>query len=505
MRSKEIDFLKEDVRVKTQAIEKFDIEKVGNAQDWENGKKWLKEIENSRQELSNLKKELALLLIDLDENLTPFQVLSKELFGLIGLDQKDKLHLPAFIQDSVWPIIEAAQNQELARILFEQLSPFIIPILDIDKNKDKLRDLSNGSQFLIHLAQNVSKGVVKILPDYVASYKSFANEILFIFGQAVSSPEEIERMEKALKQKMVELGKEGILAAMFNPFLNAVALPKDKEQAIGAALEQYIAQNVKNEISKDDILLSLKKIIIPGSQKDEQLLEEQSQKLSKNLNQFLLNRGKSRLTNQDLLDAYENQKAGNQKAVQPDQINAVLKDLEENDEIKRIQTVVITLDEIAVEINNLIPGATELHTLIGPQLENVINGQDQTLVANRDRLQNYIEGVLVSLFVKITESNQGKDRNVLMVLTRKLREMADHAHPIVGKKPEEILHELIDQLLADTLGIISEKDIEGIPSALQKVVYDKLKEQAYEQLTPMMLPILERADNRKRLRETFRF
>ena len=59
---------------------------------------------------------------------------------------------------------------------------------------------------------------------------------------------------------------------------------------------------------------------------------------------------------------------------------------------------------------------------------------------------------------------------------------------------------MIDRVLADVLGIVSPSDLDGIPIALRTIGFEKLKEQAYQQLTPLLLPMIEVKQSREKLR-----
>lgn len=494
---KEVEYLKANLKEKEHGVERHDPEGLGNTPEWSNAKQWLGETLKNRQEVEQLSRQIKQLEKELDSHLTIFQSLSQELSALIGLDQKEKLNLPSFVQDTVWPLIESAQKEHIARILFEQINPILLPALDIKENKQKLNDFSNNNQFLANLAQGVSQEFVSRISEFVTSYKPFAKLNLTIMGIDAPTAQEIASMEKSLKQKMIEIGREGTAASMLEPVLKGL-VPEEKEKALSQSFEQLV-QVAGKELSEDQLLPILEKEFPPANAKEKQELAKKAEILAKSMNQFLLNRGKGKLKPQDLIDAYQSQISGVQKPISPDQVEGVLHDLQSDSVVEKIKTVIITPEEIATALNDLIPGATELHTLIGRQIQDVIVGDDPTFKENRELIQRYVEGMLLRVFVKIAESNSIKNEDVLTVLTRKLKDLTINAKAIQGKKSEEVAHQMIDQILENIIGIESQIDLEGVPPVLRKVGYDKLKEQAYQQLTPLMLPIIEQAQNRAEL------
>lgn len=324
----EQEYLKQELEVKKQAIQQHDLETLTNRADWDQAKQWLEEAFQSRQLIHQLSQEMGELETQLNSRLPAFQQLAHQLLVLVGLDQKSHLKLPFALEDKVWPLIEKAQKEYLAPQLFKQLTPILLPILDIQKNKEKLSRFAKNSQFLPELAENLSKEI-----------------------------------------------------------------------------------------------------------------------------------------------------------------------------LEKMKTAVLTPDQIKQACDDLIPGATELQALLGPQLQQLFVGKDPVFVESRNLIQRYVEGMILQIFVKIAEANQEGDQDILAVLTRKLQAMTLDVKVVEGKTTEEVAHQMIDQILVDTMKMGSPKDLVGVPPFLQKIVYEKLKASLYEQLTPLVLPIVERAQNRSQLHE----
>ena len=160
---------------------------MNNRPLWNKAVAWMEKTLPNREKLHQLTKEAADLHKELDAHLKMFQVLSRELTALLGLDQKDKLKLPPFLLDHVWPLIESAKKEQIARLLFEQLTPMILIIADVQKNKDRLAELSKGDPFLAQLAASASAEVVSDYQIIVTNYHPFAEQILIILGVDASN------------------------------------------------------------------------------------------------------------------------------------------------------------------------------------------------------------------------------------------------------------------------------------------------------------------------------
>ena len=319
---KEIEFLDSDLKIKKSEVALEDQGLLENRQAWDQAKIWMETKLNSQQAVDRLEQEIDDLQKALDAKLGEFQTLSIELTALMGLDAKENIQLPPVLQEQVWPLIEGAKIKQIPRILFKQITPMLLPILDIPDNRKRLKQLSGEGDFIPQLVYAVAEDAINRIPDFV------------------------------------------------NP------------------------------------------------------------------------------------------------------------------------------EEIAQTLEDVIPGATDLHSLVAPQLQAAIVGEDDTFKENREILQQYVEGMVLRLFVKIAEANQEAGKDILAVLTQKLKELPPTAEELQGKTAEEVARNMIDKVLEDVLGIASQEDLEGIPLPLKKMAFDKVKEQAYLQLTPIMLPIIESAQNR---------
>ena len=143
-------------------------------------------------------------------------------------------------------------------------------------------------------------------------------------------------------------------------------------------------------------------------------------------------------------------------------------------------------------MNDVIPCAQDLHTLVAPELQAVIVGQDPAFQENRGTMQRYAEGMLLRTFLLIAQANQMEGRDILTVLTEKLKNLELGIAELQGKNDEEIARHMIDRLIGNIIGVVSKDDFKGIPLPLQKMAYDKLKEVAYQHATPYLLLMIEK-------------
>lgn len=498
---KEAGYLRKELEAKQDAVAKQSQEKITNATEWKEAQDWMKQVLVSKQAINQLSQEITDLEKELDSQLKVFQILSEELTGLLGLGEKEKLDLHPFLQDNVWPLIESAQKHHIARLLFARLSPLLICITDIKQNQDKLNELSGGNPFLGQIVHAISKEIVNRVPEFVASYKPFATQILTIMGVSDPVEEEVVRMERAIGENLIELGKKGTTAAMIKPLVKKI-VPKDQEKTFSQSLETLIAQPGKTGCLPEDVLDLLKKLIVPTGKKGENKLEKQAQELAKGINQFLLNRGKTNLEPKNLLEAYHDQLDGGQKPIPADKTEGILENLKSARLAEKIQTVVVTPEEMMETLNEVIPGASDLHSLIVPQLQAAIAGKDPAFQVSREILQQFLEGTILRLFVKIAEKNTVQDQNILTTIAKKLKDLAENpalAKVQTAEEAETAARGMVDKVLKDVLGLVSKEDLDSIPSAFRKITYEKIQEQADQQLTPLILPITERNQNREDL------
>jgi len=493
----ELEHLSQELQASKGAIIHYEKKPIKNQRVWDEAKQWMDGVLEGKKTLKRLSLEMEKLEERLDAQLNVFQVFSKELTGLLGWEKKESLDLPPFLQSRVWPLIESAQNKQFARFLFTQITPFFTCMEDANKNRERLKELSVGNPFLGQFIQAVSEDVISRIPYYVTSYKPIARQILTDVGVENPTEADVARMESSFSHRLIQLGKDGTKASMLKPLLEGV-VPKDEEEALSQSIALLIVDWDDAEIPYHGVLDLLRNGREIGDKAEELQLEKQAKILTKNINQFLFNRGKTSLTVQDLLESYNHQAVGKQQKLSFDQMIETADHLIEGKFVEKIQTIVISPEEIAAALNDVIPGATDLHSLIAPQLQAVIVGQDAPFKFNREILQKFLEAMILKLFVKIAKANEevGSDENAMAVITRKLKDLAENTVPNAGQNLEETARQMIDEVLTGALSLDKKEDLGMFPESLQQLIHTKLKEQAYQQLTPLLLPIIERNQSR---------
>lgn len=564
----ELEIIKKEQQVKKDAFLKADEGEIPNREQWDAAIAWTEETAKVRKEVEALVKENERLLAERDQHLGVFQVLSRELMALLGLETKEKLDLPSKLADSIWPHIETATKEKLPGLLFANITNVLLPVLDLETNRNKLKEMAGGDESFLKLAKNGAAEIIKRIPQFVTSYKPFAKSLLSVMGvKGPISRKAVERMENALQNTMIQLGRKGITGSMFVPHLKGIVathltialkgiVPKGHEKASAESIAKLITKGNFKEFTKNDILpvLNQQKVILKDEEekalevqtaeelahelnlliktlsdslakqtaqtdfsefskelllpllkdkegnvdkKLERRLEDQAGELAKDLNYFLMNRGKAKITNRELLETYRKQRHSEQPEIKAPDVKTLLRTLEERKLVKNIKKVVITPEEIAEKLNGFIPGAEDLHQLISSQVQEVIMGKDQTFIENRGLLQDYIEGMFIRVLIRVLEANSEGNQPIFDVIARKIKEMKPTAEDLKGKKPEEVARSMIDKALIDIANINSSDDFKGLLLPLQEIAYEQTKEIFYQALTPIALPIIERAANRE--------
>jgi hypothetical protein len=477
-------------------------QKGENNPEWKEAFEKLNQILRDKEIINDLIHKNSILQEKLYEKLESFDKLSEELMSLIGLDkdgiehltnQKESLLSTPVFKDVIWPLIKSLKEKKIAAVLFEQLSPLLEPVIRKEENSKILsetigKNLAQQDLFQ-KVCEAVSKDAVSKTSVFVTNYKPFAKKIIEVIEEREIAEDDprIERVHKKLRQFMKNPQTRASLTAqsLVDIYQTAVGPVQDVEKA---------TQQIRN-----------KKFLLEG-----------------------------------------------------------------------LQVVIITPREIAKELNGFIPGATDLHKLIEPQLEAVLNGKDATFEKNRELMQQFIEGALLHIFVRIVNKNFIENQSVLEVAARKLKDLDKHSinfannlikeltgeegtkkqikafesqlkqktenkgnqplthdeliailqdvlsptHPLkeeVRKKWEDklrslgptvkkienklIAYALNEKILNEVFGISSERSLDTLPPVFRKIVYEKLQEQLKLQFSPMLLPIVERMQDREELNQ----
>lgn len=492
------------------AIQALDRKYALNAGEWEKAKTWMNKTCEIHQAIHELTMENDDRQVEVDAHLGKFKILSNGLMNLLGLEKKENLNLPPKLVDHIWPLIESAKNEDIARVLFAQIGPALLPIHEREANRAKL---GGEASFLSRLAATAAEEVVAKIPQFVTSMKPFAEGVLKVAGNEAPTPPQVDQMEEALSQTLRSLGKTGITADLLKSpleeFVDSKALGEAEAARRLTILSERSAQLVAasgplEAISQESIAQILRELEdIPQDSTEIRKLRQINKKakeITKTLNQFLSYRGKEKLTEGHLVNAYSLYLANAQEPeLELEEITPLTKALEEAELVKKIKDVVITPEEIARSLNDIFPIATDFQALVAPELQEMIASQDLRFKPSRDFIQKYIEGMLLRRFVKAADVNTVEGTPQLIVMTRKLQELLAIPGANAGKTDEEIAQLIIDQTLGEMLGLRTKEDIHGVPGAFVKIGFAKIKEQSYLNLTPLLLPLIQRERSREEL------
>lgn len=375
---------------------------------------WMDSFVAISKEIHQLSEDIAHKQSEIDSRINCFKTLSNELMGLLGLKNKNDLGLPAGLMDLIWPQIEKAKSETVARLIFSQLGPVMLPIYQIEANKAKI---AAKSGFLASLGEAVGKEVISKIPVLVVSMKTFAEETLKITGVAEPTAADIAHMEQALNEIIATLegGKEKLTEADFIRVYARFAELSGKFN-LGEEAQALFVEGVKAA-----------KIV------------------------------------------------------------------------KQIKEVVITPEEIAMQMQEKMPVTADIQALAVPELQHVFSGKDARFQPTLSVIQKYIEGMILSVLANIVDANTEGGSSVLVVATRKLAELSAVPAAYAGKKDEEIAALIIDQTLTEVIGLRDKGSIPGLPAPFDQALLDTIKKRAHAQLQPIILSLVQKEKNRAEL------
>lgn len=159
---------------------------------------------------------------------------------------------------------------------------------------------------------------------------------------------------------------------------------------------------------------------------------------------------------------------------------------------------------IGETIKNAFPNVPGLDVQITDQVQNLMDGistNDPQFAQSSELLKRYIEGTILKLLVKIAEPHTLNQSGILEAITGKLIKMIPSVEELKDKTSTDVAHEMVDRVLAELLHISSPQDLEALPFGLTKTIYEKIKSKTHEQLVPLVKPMIERVQDRKRLED----
>lgn len=123
-------------------------------------------IEDQKKKLIQHTVEIEKLEKELEGKIQPFQELSNQVFNLIGLGNKNKF-IPEFIWERAHAILSDVRNSHTPRLLFEQMYPVLIPILQKEESQIELFRIT-GNDVLSRLASAITKEMLGKSPNMLA-------------------------------------------------------------------------------------------------------------------------------------------------------------------------------------------------------------------------------------------------------------------------------------------------------------------------------------------------
>jgi hypothetical protein len=144
----------------------------------------------------------------------------------------------------------------------------------------------------------------------------------------------------------------------------------------------------------------------------------------------------------------------------------------------------------------VLPGNTSFGPFISNQLQAFMAEGDPAYQAPKDLLQGTVEGFLLAGYVFMLEQNPGQ--SVFEVIGGKLNKMVKNP-ALEGLSREEAARIMCQDLLNEVFGL--RKQLPGVPPALQKTVKTSIQIAAFENLSPLLYPIIEKEMAKVRLNQ----
>ncbi len=172
--------------------------------------------------------------------------------------------------------------------------------------------------------------------------------------------------------------------------------------------------------------------------------------------------------------------------------------------IVKIQENATDFKGIAKQISDMIPGSTDLHMLLAPQFEQIINSDIDVFVHSRQLLSEYIECALLKYFASIADSNA--DQSITQRIRAHFSHITIYPAEIIDKTPKQIekyenclAKKAVDEIMGDVFHLSLPADLNGIPPMIQQYAFDLIRKEAYKQVSALLKPIIEREMNREKL------
>lgn len=432
----------------------------------------------------------------LDKLLIPFHVITHELTALVGIDKlskdiatlfsldidkdgKDKNVIEKYIEDKLRPVISSAKSAA-SRLVFEQFYPMMLPVLELESTQAKLQQLTGGS-LLVNISKIASQEIVSRGPDLL-SYKP-AKELLVLLplNGALPTKVEIENLNKHITLTTLQVGRSLIekekIASLIQNKVPAIDLDR-------------ICRAIVHKLSTNHFVFDDAKPLLSPHFNEVQINE-----FLQSIDKYTLGLGKSQLTIDNLLQAYQRAFTVHRRKdlSNPDVYDDAMEKIDSNKIIEKIQMNFPIPEQVFEKIQSVFPGVLDLHSLIAVQLNEVVKGEEQSIGEVRETLRIYIEGMIGKLLVRQAEKNG--PINILDKICLKVMEFVN-SDEHKGMPQKDASEWIIDSIMSDVVGISEEENLDGVPPILSKAIYKTIKEQLMVQATPFIIPLLNREKNR---------
>ena len=514
----EFNLLENDFHQKQTTVTTYRPEAQGSPAEWDIAKDRLALIRLKNSEIKTLLLRINDLNEQLDHNLEPFQRLSEKLTGLLGLDDAGKQSFPVAIQEIVWPFVESAQKTHIARLLFKELSPIVILMVDRDNNKQELDRLANQDPLFAGLIKSVSEEIIREIPlvvtpqivdsmvDSLSQYLPINQNLKTLIKTQVQN--EIQRndsflnenhllsaqiVEAALLRICVKIAQENQKHPLNGQQTDSLTLITEKLMIlINDPISTPQGNEDSNSVARRMIDIVLNEVFFMTSEKEVDFLPPSLRKL---VYDNIKKQAHLQLTPFLLPMIERNQDRATLDAASGSPFMGNLCKALANDLPKLVPTFTAgdVIDQQIAKFGTMLSQAQK--DSLTQHLKTLITDKPELFKNISNVAAVYVEGLLLKVFIQIAEKNPpsaGKDST--LVLTENLLAIVERVYSKAKatKNFDAIAQELNDEIIQNLLGIELEEDeqglgrlfsedrvkaFSGLPLALQEWTYDAIKDQ----------------------------
>ncbi|HRD55875.1 MAG TPA: hypothetical protein PLC42_05705 [Parachlamydiaceae bacterium] len=204
-----------------------DFQVLSKEEGFEDANNWLEARFNHLLNLDEESQHIAELELAQKQYLAFFEKLSKDAANALGLGSKDKINLPGFLLDKIWPSVEEAKTKQGAKILFDLTAPIWLAVADKEIYKEKILE-NEKNKAVVRLVESATRRVLKEIPvlvskpetakSFAVSLNTFLPGILKMEGNIIKEMQSLVAGEKNLlssNQEFLQNYIEGIIFKYF--------------------------------------------------------------------------------------------------------------------------------------------------------------------------------------------------------------------------------------------------------------------------------------------------